>query len=118
MAGKCITRKFMLNDKQFTVNALGEIYDSEGKLLKYTACGHKRDNYRCSALNYGKATAYVARVVYYVFHYNTLPPELQSDKAVKKSIPTLHITHIDKDNANNKIWNLKTVEESDESDDA
>ena len=76
MAGKCTTRKFMLNDKQFTVNALGEIYDSEGKLLKYTACGHKRDNYRCSALNYGKATAYVARVVYYVFHYNTLPPEL------------------------------------------
>lgn len=37
---------------------------------------------------------------------------------MKKSIPTLHITHIDKDNANNKIWNLRTVEESDESDDA
>lgn len=76
MAGKCIMRKFKLNDKEYTVNALGQIYDADGNQLSITVCGKNKNNYRCSRLNYNKATAYVPRVVYYVFHYNALPPEL------------------------------------------
>ena len=113
MAGKCIMRKFKLNDKEYTVNALGQIYDADGNELSITVCGKNKNNYRCSRLNYNKATAYVPRVVYYVFHYNALPPELQSDKTVKKSLPSVRITHIDGDNSNNRIWNLRTVESCD-----
>ena len=76
MAGKCIMRKFKLNNKEYTVNALGQIYDADGNELSITVCGKNKNNYRCSRLNYNKATAYVPRVVYYVFHYNALPPEL------------------------------------------
>lgn len=115
MAGKCIMRKFKLNDKEYTVNALGELYDSDGKELSITVCGKNKNNYRCTRLNCNKATAYVPRVVYYVFHYNTLPPELQHDKDVKKSLPSLRITHVDGDNSNNRIWNLKTVESNSDS---
>ena len=45
-----------------------------------------------------------------MFHYNVLPPELQSDKDIRKSTPFVRITHIDGDNSNNRIWNLKTYD--------
>ena len=79
-------------------------------------CGRNKDNYRCCRLNYKKATAYVPRIVYYMFHYNVLPPELQSDKEIRKSTPFVRITHIDGDNSNNRIWNLKTYDSSVEND--
>ena len=116
MVSACVIRKFQLNDKQYAVNALGEIYDEYGNELNITTCGKNKDNYRCARLNYKKATAYVPRIVYYMFHYNVLPPELQSDKEIRKSTPFVRITHIDGDNSNNKIWNLKTYDNSVEND--
>lgn len=112
MVSTCIIRKFQLNGKQYTVNALGELYDEFGNELNITVCGKNKDNYRCTRLNYKKATAYVPRIVYYMFHYNVLPPELQSDKEIRKSTPFVRITHIDGDNSNNRIWNLKTYDSS------
>ena len=105
-----------MNGKQYAVNALGELYDEYGNELSITVCGKNKDNYRCARLNYKKATAYVPRIVYYMFHYNVLPPELQSDKEIRKSTPFVRITHIDGDNSNNKIWNLKTYDSSVEND--
>ncbi len=87
MVSACIIRKFQLNGKQYAVNALGELYDEYGNELNITTCGKNKDNYRCTRLNYKKATAYVPRIVYYMFHYNVLPPELQSDKEIRKSTP-------------------------------
>lgn len=116
MVSACVIRKFQLNGKQYAVNALGEIYDEYGNELNITVCGKNKDNYRCARLNYKKATAYVPRIVYYMFHYNVLPPELQSDKEIRKSTPFVRITHIDGDNSNNKIWNLKTYDNSVEND--
>ena len=116
MVSACVIRKFQLNGKQYAVNALGEIYDEYGNELNITTCGKNKDNYRCARLNYKKATAYVPRIVYYMFHYNVLPPELQSDKEIRKSTPFVRITHIDGDNSNNKIWNLKTYDNSVEND--
>ena len=116
MVSACVIRKFQLNGKQYAVNALGEIYDEYGNELNITVCGKNKDNYRCARLNYKKATAYVPRIVYYMFHYNVLPPELQSDKEIRKSTPFVRITHIDGDNSNNKIWNLKTYDSSVEND--
>lgn len=116
MVSACVIRKFQLNGKQYAVNALGEIYDEYGNELSITTCGKNKDNYRCARLNYKKATAYVPRIVYYMFHYNVLPPELQSDKEIRKSTPFVRITHIDGDNSNNKIWNLKTYDNSVEND--
>ena len=116
MVSACVIRKFQLNGKQYTVNALGEIYDEFGNELNITVCGKNKDNYRCTRLNYKKATAYVPRIVYYMFHYNVLPPELQSDKEIRKSTPFVRITHIDGDNSNNRIWNLKTYDSSVEND--
>ena len=110
MVSACIIRKFQLNGKQYAVNALGELYDEFGNELNITTCGKNKDNYRCARLNYKKATAYVPRIVYYMFHYNVLPPELQSDKDIRKSTPFVRITHIDGDNSNNRIWNLKTYD--------
>lgn len=112
MVSACVIRKFQLNGKQYAVNALGELYDDNGNELSITVCGKNKDNYRCARLNYKKATAYVPRIVYYMFHYNVLPPELQSDKEIRKSTPFVRITHIDGDNSNNKIWNLKTYDSS------
>ena len=112
MVSACVIRKFQLNGKQYAVNALGELYDEYGNELSITTCGKNKDNYRCARLNYKKATAYVPRIVYYMFHYNVLPPELQSDKEIRKSTPFVRITHIDGDNSNNKIWNLKTYDSS------
>lgn len=112
MVSACVIRKFQLNGKQYAVNALGELYDEYGNELSITVCGKNKDNYRCARLNYKKATAYVPRIVYYMFHYNVLPPELQSDKEIRKSTPFVRITHIDGDNSNNKIWNLKTYDSS------
>lgn len=116
MVSTCIIRKFQLNGKQYTVNALGELFDEYGEKLNITVCGKNKDNYRCARLNYKKATAYVPRIVYYMFHYNVLPPELQSDKEIRKSTPFVRITHIDGDNSNNKIWNLKTYDSKAEND--
>ena len=116
MVSACVIRKFQLNGKQYAVNALGELYDEFGNELNITTCGKNKDNYRCARLNYKKATAYVPRIVYYMFHYNVLPPELQSDKEIRKSTPFVRITHIDGDNSNNKIWNLKTYDRSVEND--
>ena len=116
MVSACVIRKFQLNGKQYAVNALGELYDEYGNELNITVCGKNKDNYRCARLNYKKATAYVPRIVYYMFHYNVLPPELQSDKEIRKSTPFVRITHIDGDNSNNKIWNLKTYDSSVEND--
>ena len=116
MVSACVIRKFQLNGKQYAVNALGEIYDEYGNELSITVCGKNKDNYRCARLNYKKATAYVPRIVYYMFHYNVLPPELQSDKEIRKSTPFVRITHIDGDNSNNRIWNLKTYDSSVEND--
>lgn len=99
-----------MNGKDYTVNALGELFDEYGEKLNITVCGKNKDNYRCARLNYKKATAYVPRIVYYIFHYGVLPPELQSDKEIKKSTPFVRITHIDGDNGNNKLWNLKTYD--------
>ena len=98
------------------MNALCEIYHEYGNELSITTCGKNKDNYRCARLNYKKATAYVPRIVYYMFHYNVLPPELQSDKEIRKSTPFVRITHIDGDNSNNRIWNLKTYDSSVEND--
>ena len=112
MVSACVIRKFQLNGKQYAVNALGELFDEYGNELSITVCGKNKDNYRCARLNYKKATAYVPRIVYYMFHYNVLPPELQSDKEIRKSTPFVRITHIDGDNSNNKIWNLKTYDSS------
>lgn len=116
MVSTCIIRKFQLNGKQYAVNALGELFDENGNELSITTCGKNKDNYRCARLNYKKATAYVPRIVYYMFHYNVLPPELQSDKEIRKSTPFVRITHIDGDNSNNKIWNLKTYDSKAEND--
>lgn len=110
MASTCITRKFKLNGKEYIVNALGQLFDKYGNELNITTCGKNKDNYRCTRLNYKKATAYVPRIVYYMFHYNVLPPELQSDKEIRKNTPFVRITHIDGDNSNNRIWNLKTYD--------
>lgn len=116
MVSACVIRKFQLNGKQYAVNALGELFDENGDELSITVCGKNKDNYRCARLNYKKATAYVPRIVYYMFHYNVLPPELQSDKEIRKSTPFVRITHIDGDNSNNRIWNLKTYDSSVEND--
>ena len=55
-------------------------------------------------------------VKYSLHSERDIPAILPAASALAKSTPFVRITHIDGDNSNNRIWNLKTYDSSVEND--